>query len=138
MGLTSFELKNSWLRAEAHYQNSLSLFIFGLKKLSLFEDWIIIKFIILRKKFICMPQNIYIYIYIYIYFNVKAILVLKQLLLMRIFFCKMNDVKMYQNTSKNEDTKDSSKSRGAEDQRLTHRIDDPTTEHKRQGCISEG
>ena len=44
----------------------------------------------------------------------------------------------YQNTSKNEDTKDSSKSRVAKDQRLTHRIDDPTTEHKRQGCISEG
>ena len=44
----------------------------------------------------------------------------------------------YQNTSKNGDTKDSSKSRGAEDQRLNHRIDDPTTEHKRQGCTSEG
>ena len=45
---------------------------------------------------------------------------------------------VYQNTSKNGDTKDSSKSRGAEDQRLNHRIDDPTTEHKRQGCTSEG
>ena len=48
------------------------------------------------------------------------------------------DLQHYQNTSKNEDTKDNSKSRGAEDQRLTHRIDDPTTEHKRQGCISDG
>ena len=46
--------------------------------------------------------------------------------------------KYYQNTSKNGDTKDSSKSRGAEDQRLNHRIDDPTTEHKRQGSTSEG
>ena len=44
----------------------------------------------------------------------------------------------YQNTSKNEDAKTSGKSRGAEDQILTHRVDDPTTEHKRQGCISEG
>ena len=48
----------------------------------------------------------------------------------------------YQNTNKNEDAKTSGKSRGAssntEDQRLTHRADDPTTEHKRQGCISEG
>ena len=47
-------------------------------------------------------------------------------------------ITQYQNTSKNGDTKDSSKSRGAEDQRLNHRIDDPTTEHKRQGCTSEG
>ena len=48
----------------------------------------------------------------------------------------------YQNTNKNEDAKTSGKSKGAssntEDQRLTHRVDDPTTEHKRQGCISEG
>ena len=46
------------------------------------------------------------------------------------------------NINKNEHAKTSGKSRGAssntEDQRLTHRADDPTTEHKRQGCISEG
>ena len=48
----------------------------------------------------------------------------------------------YQNINKNEDAKTSGKSRGAssntEDQRLIHRADDSTTEHKRQGCISEG
>ena len=47
-----------------------------------------------------MPQNFLFYFIFYI-FNVKAILGLKQLLLMRIFFCKMNDVKMFEDTSQN-------------------------------------
>ena len=49
---------------------------------------------------------------------------------------------MYQNLSKDEVTKTSGKSREAssntKDQRLTHRVGDSITEHKRQGCISEG
>ena len=48
----------------------------------------------------------------------------------------------YQNLSKNEVTKTSGKSREAssntKDQRLTHRAGDSVTEHKQQGCISEG